>query len=141
MAKISGQNLIVQWIYSGGTVTLDTIRNFESSAEQESADATAGSDAYRNYVKTVKSRGASGEVIMKDYANGGSALRAAMAEGNSGTLLWGVEGTATGSPKHGFSGFISNSTEASPFDDVDVLNIEWMMNAGTMLYNGVTDKW
>lgn len=139
MPKISGKNLYVSF---GGTNLSDTIRNFEDALEQESADATAGADDYRNFVATVKTISVTGEVVMKDWSGGGSALRTLLAIGAEGTLLWGVEGTSTGKPKKGFYARVKSASEAIPFDDVVTLSIEWELASTALLFAGTgTSTW
>lgn len=137
MAKISGKDLFASF---AGTSLGDTIRNFDVSEAQETADATAGADAYRNYVNTMKTIKASCEVVMKDYAGGGSALRSLLQPGAEGTLIWGVEGSATGKPKKGFLARISQADEGIPFDDVVTISLTFQMAGTALLFNGITDK-
>lgn len=137
MAKLSGSALYVSF---GGTNLSATIRNFEVPEEQEMADATAGADPYRNFVTTVKTIEASCELLVQDHASG-TAVHAAVKIGTQGTLLWGLEGTATGKPKGGFLATISKSEKSYPFDDVAVIALTFT-NAGTaVLYDGVTSLW
>lgn len=138
MAKLSGKNLYVSF---GGVVLSGEQRSFDVTLSQETADATAGADDYRNFVNTVKSIEASMELVMKQHSTGGSAIKVALAAGAEGTLLWGPEGTAAGLPKYGFVARISEASETIPFDDVWVKNITFQ-NAGTaLLFDGVTNLW
>lgn len=138
MAKLSGKNL---WVSFSGTTLSSEMRSFDVNLAQETADATAGADEYRNFVNTVKTIEASMELVMKEHSTGGSAIKAALAAGAEGTLLWGPEGTATGKPKYGFYARISEASETIPFDDVWTKSVTFQ-NAGTaLLFNGVTDLW
>lgn len=137
MAKISGKNLYVSW---AGTEYSAYIRNFDVSEATETADATAGADSYRNYVETVKTIDVSFEVVMDEYASNGSAMRSAFENGTEGTLIWGVEGSATGKPKKGFYGRIVDASESIPFDDVNTFSVSIGMAGTALAFNGITDK-
>lgn len=138
MAKLSGKALYVSF---AGTVLSTEQRSFDVNLAQETADATAGADEYRNFVNTVKTIEASLEIVMKEHSTGGSAIKAALAAGAEGTLLWGPEGTAAGKPKYGFYARISEASETIPFDDVWTKSITFQ-NAGTaLLFDGVTHLW
>ena len=138
MAKLSGKNLYVSF---GGVVLSGEQRSFDVTLSQESADATAGADDYRNFVSTVKTIEASMEIVMKEHSVGGSAIKAALAAGAEGTLLWGPEGTATGKPKYGFYARVSEASETIPFDDVWVKNITFEHAGTALLFGGVTHLW
>jgi hypothetical protein len=138
VAKLSGKNLYVSF---AGVALSGEQRSFDVTLSQETADSTAGADNYRNFVNTVKSIEASLEIVMKEHSTGGSAIKAALAAGAEGTLLWGPEGTATGKPKYGFYALISEASETIPFDDVWTKSVTFQ-NAGTaLLFDGVTQLW
>lgn len=139
MAKISGKNLYVEF---GGTDISGNQRSFSITESQEQADATAGADAYRNYVNTMKTIEASVEILVEDFAStGGSALLAALDVGTQGTLIWGPEGTATGKPKKGFYATITQFDQALPFDDVYSINVTFTMAGTALAFDGVTDTY
>ena len=97
MAGITGQNFNISWIYSGGTVDLSTdYRNYSYTPAVEMYDQTAGADTHKTYVTGAKDGQISWQHV---YQGGGSAVVNALAEGNSGTLVVGREGTAAGKPK------------------------------------------
>lgn len=137
MAKLSGSALYVSF---GGVNLSATIRNFEWTHEQETADATAGADPYRNHVTTVKNTEATCELLIQDHATG-TAIHAAVKIGTSGTLLWGLEGTATGKPKGGFYAVVSQGDQSYPFDDVAVISLTFMCAGTALLFDHVTNVW
>lgn len=136
MPKISGKNLYVAF---GSTVLSSTQRSFDVTEVLEQADSTAGADDYRNFVNTVKSIEATMEIVMSD-GTAGSALRTAIYPGAQGTLVWGVEGSATGRPRKGFYATVVDASESIPFDDVVVMKAKFTMAGTALAYNGVTDK-
>lgn len=137
MAKLTGKNLYVEF---AGTDLSATLRNFSVSDTQEQADVTAGADDYRNYANTVKTTEATFELLVQDWANGGSALAAAVYSGAQGTLIWGPEGTAAGKPKRGFYATITQYDEALPFDDAYTASVTMTMAGTAMAFSG-TSVW
>lgn len=137
MPKLTGKDLFVSY---AGTSLASEQRSFDVTEMQETADATAGADSYRNFINTVKTVEASMELIAKSHGDGGSAIFAALSLGSTGTVIYGPEGTATGSPRFGFLGRLVEFSKQLKFDDVYLVKLKWQ-NAGTaMIYNGVTDK-
>ena len=98
MAGLTGQNCSVSWIYSGGTVVLDTDqRNYSYTPSVDMYDQTAGADTWHTSITGAKN----GQVAWAHvYQGGGSAVVQALEAGNAGTLIVGIEGTATGKPKN-----------------------------------------
>lgn len=142
MAKLTGKNLYLKF---GSTVLSGTQRSLEVNEEIETADATAGADDYRNYLTTVKTIGATVELVMREHADStspnGSAIFAALVLGTEGTLEWGVEGTATGKPRKGFVARVTRFDQNLAFDDVYTISVEFS-NAGTALvYDGYLSKY
>lgn len=136
MAKISGAALYIQF---GSTVLSATQRTLDVTEQQETADATAGADTYRNFVSTVKMIEASAELLMQD-GTAGSALYAALIPGSQGTLIWGQEGNATGKPKKGFYATLVDTSVSYPFDDVIAMKAKFQMAGTALAFNGYTDK-
>lgn len=103
MSEYTGQNLVVNWIWTGGTVDLSgDYRALSYKPTIGKVTATAGSDAFESYLMTVKD-------TVLDYTGvmqtGGTALEDALAEGNFGTLIVGPEGTASGKRKYTIPSF------------------------------------
>lgn len=97
MAGMTGQSLSAQWIYSGGTVSLDTdYRQSTYTPSVEMYDQSAGADTSKTYIAGIKDGQYSWAGI---YQSGGTVIAAALVEGTQGTLIIGREGTAVGKPK------------------------------------------
>jgi hypothetical protein len=97
MAEYTGENLYVQWVGAGGTVTLQgDFRTFSIKPTIGLAKATAGADPDEVYLATVKDAQMSWAGVAQA---GGTLLEDALVEGTSGTLYVGPEGTATGKRK------------------------------------------
>lgn len=138
MAKTTARALYLSW---AGTAIDDNFRTFEVAEAQNRADATAGQDNYTSGVNTTKTLTAS-LTILQESGSAGSVLSAAVGTiGRSGTLLWGVEGSATGSPKGGFVGTLITKDRTNPYDDVVEWTLEWEMDQGTLLFDETSSKW
>ena len=97
MATITGENLYLRWVYSGGTVVLSTdYTQFTFTPSVELLDESAGADTHRTYIPRLKDSTAS---YAGRHQASGTALVQALAAGTEGTLEWGEEGTAAGKPK------------------------------------------
>lgn len=97
MAEFSGSALYAQWIWSGGTVQLNSdYRQFQDAPTIDLLEATAGSDPAKTYITDRKDGNVTVNML---HQTGGTAMIAALAEGVCGTLIWGEEGTATNKPK------------------------------------------
>ena len=98
MTTITGENLYVQWIYSGGTVVLSgDYTQFTYTPSVELLDESAGSDTDRTYVPRLKDKTMS---LSARHQAAGTALFESLDEGTSGTITWSPEGTATGKRKY-----------------------------------------
>lgn len=98
MAEFTGQNLVVQWIYSGGTVTLSgDYRKVDLPFAKDLSESTAGSDAGRTDVATLWNFTVAYSGVMQA---GGTATEDALVSGTSGSLIVGPEGTASGKRKY-----------------------------------------
>lgn len=138
MTKYSGAALRILF---GTTDISATARTFDTTHNMETADATAGSDTYRNFVTTVKTLECTSEILGLTFATGGSAQTVALQPGTLGTLIWSPEGSATGSPKWGAYMLLSEASISYPFDGVVVYKNKWLMAGTALAFNGYTDKW
>lgn len=134
MARLTGKNLVVT--FGGQTISGDQ-RTFEFDHEEEQADASAGSDTYRTFIPTLRVINPKMEIILKDFASG-SALMNVLDIGQEGTLVWSPEGTATGKPRWGIVARVSKAGQSYPFDDVAMVNVEWVNTSQTLVYDGST---
>lgn len=138
--RVTGKNVVVQWIHSGGTATLSGDHTaFEVTLEQETADLTAGEDTVRGYKPTLKNMNMSLEVMYTGTA--GTASMASVAEGTEGTLIWAPVGTAAGRPKWGVAAVVTNHSMTFPFDDAAKVSIEWLPQGGDLTFDGREDTW
>lgn len=106
----------------GSTVLSADFRNFDSEEEAGLADASAGNDANRSYLVTLKDGKATIELVAQA---GGTALWAALAAGTRGTLEWGDEGTAVGKPRHTVEAVVQKRSRQIPYDDIVVYSADF----------------
>lgn len=119
MPEFSGSALVMQWIWSGGTVSLNAdYRKCNISPGVDVIETTAGSDARKGKLPTVKDAKASIELVGQ---TGGTAMLAALAEGVTGTLIVGPEGTATNKPKTTMSAISMGVQQQYAYADVSIL--------------------
>jgi hypothetical protein len=105
--------MVLQWIYSGGTVALNgDYRTCSWTPSVSNTETTAGSDTHQTFLPTVKNATASIGMVAQ---TGGTAMIAALAAGNSGTLIIGPEGTASGKPKITFPSFSNGAQFTYPY--------------------------
>lgn len=127
-SEIAGSALYAEWIYSGGTIVLDTdSRSFTYTPTIDFIDATAGGDTSRKRINSFKD----GNVTMSTLAQSdsdGTALLAACAEGTHGTLIWGDMGTATGRPKVTLPAISQGVTRGVPYADVITYDLGFQQN-------------
>lgn len=126
MSAYSGSALAVRWAYSGGTVSLDgDFRTFSYSPSVELIDQTAGSDANRTRLVSIKDGNASLSAIMQVS---GTAITNALVEGTQGTLNVGPEGTATGKQKLSFPAIAMGASYSISYNDVVELSCDFTQN-------------
>jgi hypothetical protein len=127
MAEFTGKDLVLNWIWSGGTVTLAgdyRSCNWQPSVGQ--AEKTAGSDTHQAFMPTVKNATASITLVAQ---TGGTALAAALDAGVEGTLLISPEGTASGKRKITFPSFSQGASYTFPYADTVELNCSFVPTA------------
>ena len=126
MAAYAGSSLSVQWIHSGGTVTLEgDFRQFSITPSVDLYDQTAGSDAYKTRIVGVKDSQASFSAVMQ---SGGTALTNALASGTDGTLIAGPEGTASGKQKITLPAIAMGVKYTIPYNNVVEMTCDWQGN-------------
>lgn len=125
MARYTGKDLAVQWIWSGGTAWLEPdFRGFNTTEELSEADSTAGDDTYEASIPTVISGGAEMSILDTTGATG-TANWAAIAPGNVGTVTWYPEGTASTKPTHTAAAHITKRDRDFPYDDMVSIDTGW----------------
>lgn len=114
---------------------------FDPGLREDFTEMTAGVDAVRWYMPTVrraapKLRGAYDAITAT-----GTAILAALTEGAEGTLVWGPAGTAAGNPKWGILARVSRFNVTATYDGEAEFEVEWINRQGTFVYDGRTAVW
>ena len=128
-----GKNWFGQFIYTGGTVNLHGDQTaFEWTGEADMVDASAGSTGYKEYLAGIKDGSAT--LTIHETGSAGSAVAKAIAYGNSGTLIWGPQGNATGKPKYLVPALVKSNKVSNPYDDVTSRDVEFQFNGQFQSY-------
>lgn len=128
MAEYTGANMYFEWVYSSnaGTVTLHgDERTVNLNPSVDYADSTAGSDARKKRIPTLKDTMVSFAGVAQ---TGGTALEDALAEGVEGTITFSPEGTAAGKRKYVIGAFSGGGKFAYKYADVTELTVEFTGN-------------
>ena len=116
---LGGTNMVLTWVYSGGTVSLAAdFRQCNWTPSTSYVDATAGSDTTMSRLPTFIDATANIEMV---NPSGGTALYAALAARTAGTLTIQPEGTATNQRKITFPSYCDGAQYAHPYADVATL--------------------
>jgi hypothetical protein len=101
--RYRGKDLVIQWIYPGGTIILtNDFTKFDVDRQIDLLDASASNTLDKEYINGLKD--ATAKLDLFDITTAaGTVLAAALVEGTAGTLIYGPQGTATGKPKAGFA--------------------------------------
>ena len=123
MAEFSGSAVVCSWIWSGGTVTLQgDYRTCKITPSVNLLDGTAGSDARTVRYADRKDAVATIQLVAQ---TGGTALLAALAEGVSGTLIVGPEGTAANKPKTTISAISGGAVQTLVYNDISIIDCDF----------------
>ena len=126
MSEYTGKDLAIQWVYSGGTVTMSSdYRTAAYTPSVDLVDASAGNDANKTYLVALKDGKFS--LTYLDQA-GGTATMAACAEGTGGTLFIGPEGTVAGKPKQTIPAIAMGAQRNYPYNEVVEISVEFQQN-------------
>ncbi len=121
--RYTGKDLYIT--FDGTVVSLD-YTSFEVSAEQDFVDASAGSETAKSKKTTLHD--ATMKLTVFATGTAGSAAEAKLVVGQSGSLVWGPQGTATGKPKYSCTAFVKSNGKKHPFDDMVKLDVAFERN-------------
>lgn len=138
MGKVSGKTCYVEF---DGVSLWVSGREFSVTEEQNTANATAGADAYDNMVTTTKKISASLKMVMVSASTGGAAIATKLKVGTTANLLWGMEGNAAGKPKGGFLAIVKKFNRAAPYDNVVTIDAEFEMADDELLFDDSSATW
>ena len=116
--RYTGKDLDVQWVYSGGTVSLNAdFKTLKTTEGTKAAERTAGADTHESFIPTIGTGKADHEML-DTTSSVGTQVWAALAKKTEGTLIWSPQGTATGKPKSSVAAYVDSRDREFPFDDV-----------------------
>jgi hypothetical protein len=122
--------MVLTWSYGSGSVALAAdYRTVDWSPSVAYADVTAGSDTQTARIATIKDATASIELLVQ---TSGTAIAAALAPGQAGTLVIQPEGTATNKRKITFPAYSDGAKVTLPYADVAVISCSFS-GAGSAL--------
>lgn len=125
MAEFTGTNLKLDWIWSGGTTSLNAdYRTVAWNPSQAYADISAGADTHVGRLTALKD--ATAAVTMVDSS--GTAIYAGLASGVAGTLIIQPEGTASNKRKITFPCFCDGAVSNFVYNDTVTMNVNFTGN-------------
>jgi hypothetical protein len=125
--EFAGSALYAQWIYSGGTVQINTeFRNWQFTDQGDVIDATAGGDVYRRNLRSYDNCQVTASFLLQ--STGGTVARDAFKRFTAGTLIWGEAGTATGMVKTTMPAYVESASRSVPYNDVAAMDVTFTQN-------------
>jgi len=123
MARYTGKDLAINF---GSTALEADYRSLSTSEEIDTAESTAGDDAHKEYLPTIRDTTIDVELLDVTGATG-ETLWTALAPGTSDTLDFGPAGDATGATKYSGTAFVVNREREFPYDDVVQIKISFQL--------------
>lgn len=134
--KYKGTALYADWLPSaGGTVVLwAESRTFEEQEQANTIDVTVRSDTAKNNLNDYPDI----TVSMQGLDTSGTVLATnqpwdTVNIGDSGTLRWGPEGTATNNRKRSLAARVTGKNFSSPYDGVAQWTLNFASSGGTVV--------
>jgi hypothetical protein len=125
MPEFTGKDLVLSWIWSGGTTALGgDYRTVTWTPTVAYADITAGSDTHVGRLTTLKDATASVSLV----DSGGTAIYAGLNVGVAGTLLIQPEGTAATKRKITFPCFSDGAVSSFTYNDTTTTSVNFTGN-------------
>ena len=126
MSGITGNATSLTWVWSGGTINLHSLyRSIFDSPSVDLVDQTVYADTSKSYLVGKKDGKFSWGGV---FQAGGTAILAALAAGNGGTLTWGPEGTAVGKPKTVIPAIAMGAQRNEPYDGLMEISCDFQQN-------------
>ena len=122
MASYTGTAL---YVIFDSTVLNTDYKSFSESEEGGVVDASAGADANRTYLTTLKDGTAS---ITINVQASDTTTWGGVAPLTGGTLEWAPEGTAAGQPRHYVTAIVLSREKSMEFEDLVVADLEFQFN-------------
>ena len=125
MAEFTGKDLVLNWVWSGGTVSLNgDYRTCVWTPTVAYADISAGSDTHVGRLTALKD--ATAAVSIVDSA--GTAIHTSLDAGVAGTLIIQPQGTASGKRKITFPCFSDGASPSYTYNDTSTISVNFTGN-------------
>ncbi len=123
---IAGQTMVLNWIYSGGTISLaGDYRTCSWNPTVGYSETTAGSDSHMGRLPAIKDATAAVTLVAQ---TAGTQINAALAPGVGGTLIIQPEGTATNKRKITFPCYSDGAVYEYPYAEVVAISVGFSGN-------------
>ena len=131
--KYRGTATVVEWIYAGGTTLLTAeSRAFEVNQQANQIDVTVRSDTAKAFLTDFPAITVSLDGLDTTGTATTSQLWNTLNIGDTGTVRYSPEGTATGNRKHTLPAIVKTKTYSSPYDGAVTWKLEWDSNGGSV---------
>jgi hypothetical protein len=129
MPSYKGSNLLIQWIHSGGTLSMNPdFREVSYAPSVDLFEDTAGADQAKGYVAGQKD----GKIDFKGVDQSKQMIPAtwgtALLEGNGGTLIISPEGTAAGNAKFTIPAISLGANLKWPYNNICEISVSFQQN-------------
>lgn len=137
--RYSGSALTAQWIWSGGTLTINTdFRSCDVNPGGETHDATAGGDGSHNALKAVPAPTIDFSILAVDNAGStdGTAYAQAFLFGNVGTVIVQPYGNTSNFLEYTLPAISLGPAHGVPYADVSEYTVSFKGNTSAGLTTG-----
>lgn len=125
MAEFTGKDLVLSWIYSGGTLALGSdYRTCTWTPTVAYADISAGSDTHVGRLTALKDSTAACTLVDSVLSNAYTNLDA----GTQGTLIIQPQGTASGKRKITMPAFCDGAVPTYTYNDTTTISVNFTGN-------------
>jgi hypothetical protein len=130
MPEYAGSAVVLQWIWSGGTLNMsgDT-RSCNITPSMDTIDATAGSDPNKVYLPSFVDWEVSWDGVAQN-GTAGTVYSQALLPGANGTVQVGPYGTAGSALKFSMPAFCMGGAITLPYSDVASVTASWKTASG-----------
>jgi hypothetical protein len=137
MAAHTGQNMYIEF---AGVELTGAHRSFDVSESVSTANTTSGADTDESHIVTTSSGDFQLTLLNKGTAI--ATARQALSKGASGTLIYGLDGTATGQPKYSCVVTVTERSFTTPYDGEAEIEVTFLKNGAWLLnYEENGDTW
>lgn len=132
---ITGQSMVLTWVYSGGTISLDgDYRTCDWNPSTAYEDVSAGADTQTGRMPTLKDASANVTLVQQES---GTAINEALKPQTAGTLTIQPEGTASNLRVITLPAYCDGAQYVHPYANVSVITVNF---SGSSVLNNYTDS-